>query len=176
MSRKATPIHLTPRQRQVLESMSRSRTSCHHLVIRAKVILLADEGLDNATIGARVGLENHCVGKWRARWEAAVQRLSAADQEGSAKELSSLIKQTLRDAPRPGTPITFTAEQVTQIIALACEDAAESGRAITHWTAAELADEAIKRSIVESISPRQVARFLKYGRPETAPEPLLAES
>ena len=39
----------------------------------------------------------------------------------------------------------------------------DSGRPITHWTPPELADEAKKRGIVESISPRSVGRFLGRG-------------
>jgi hypothetical protein len=58
---------------------------------------------------------------------------------------------------------------------VACEDPQESGRPVTHWTPQELADEAIKRGIVTSISPRSVGRFLKGGGLEAPSEPLLAE-
>ena len=47
------------------------------------------------------------------------------------------------------------------ILALACEPPEKSGRPITHWTAKELADEAIKRGIVPSISVTQVGRYLR---------------
>ncbi len=43
-------------------------------------------------------------------------------------------------------------EQVIQLFALACENPAESGRPISHWTAGELASEMVKRGIVQSIS------------------------
>ncbi|MGG6270971.1 hypothetical protein ACQ4M3_42290 [Leptolyngbya sp. AN03gr2] len=43
------------------------------------------------------------------------------------------------------------------------------------WTVRELADEAVRRGIVEQISPRSVGRSLKRGTPATAPESLLAE-
>jgi hypothetical protein len=59
---------------------------------------------------------------------------------------------------------------------LACEDPREeSGRPITHWSTAELADEAIERGIVESISPRSVGRFLGRGGSETPQDALLAK-
>lgn len=48
-----------------------------------------------------------------------------------------------------------------QIMASACEDPQASGRPVSHWTPRELADEAVKRRIVERISPRSVGRFLK---------------
>ena len=59
--------------------------------------------------------------------------------------------------------MTFTAEHLTQIIAVACEQPEECGRPVTHWTPRELTDEVIKRGIVETISPRHVDRFLKGG-------------
>jgi transposase len=86
-----------------------------------------------------------------------------------------MIEQVLSDAPRPGAPVKFTAEQVTEIVAVACEDPENSGRPVTHWTPRELADEVIKRDIVASISPRQVGRFLKSGGTQTSSEPILAE-
>jgi putative transposase len=47
-----------------------------------------------------------------------------------------------------------------QIIALACERPNESDRPVSSWTPTELADEAVKRGIVEHISARTVGRFL----------------
>jgi hypothetical protein len=49
---------------------------------------------------------------------------------------------------------------VTHLYAIACEDPRASGRPISQWTTRELADELMKRHIVESISERQVGRFL----------------
>ena len=69
----------------------------------------------------------------------------------------------LTDAPRPGTPTRITDEQVVRIVALACEPPAQSQRPISQWAGRELADEIIKRGIVEQISPRHAARLLKRG-------------
>ena len=71
------------------------------------------------------------------------------------------MEAVLTDEPRPGAPGKFTPEQVTQILAVACEPPEKSGRPITHWTALELTDEVIKRGIVSSISPAQVSRYLR---------------
>ncbi len=68
--------------------------------------------------------------------------------------------ERLVDAPRPGGPATFSLEQILQLFAIACEKPETYGRAISHWTARELADEMIKQGIVESISPRHVGRLL----------------
>jgi putative transposase len=69
----------------------------------------------------------------------------------------------LADAPRPGTPPTFTPEQICAIVALACEPPDASGVPITHWSQSALAREAIKRGLVETISHGSIGRFLKAG-------------
>src|SRR3712207_3220645 len=80
---------------------------------------------------------------------------------------------SLHDA-LPISPDTFTAEQIVQIINLACTPPADAGRPVDAWTPRELADEAVKRQIVPTISPTSVGRFLKTGRSATASQPLLA--
>jgi hypothetical protein len=72
--------------------------------------------------------------------------------------------------------VTFSDEQWCQIMALACEPPAVAERPISHWTPREVAAEAIKRGIVETIPERHVGRFLKSGRPQTTLESLLAQS
>jgi hypothetical protein len=86
-----------------------------------------------------------------------------------------VIARVLADAPRPGAPDTFTAEQIVQIINLACTPPVDAGRPVDAWTRRELADEAINRQIVASISPTSVGRFLKAGRPSAASQPVLAD-
>ena len=71
------------------------------------------------------------------------------------------VAERLQDLPRPGAPDKFTPEQLCRIIALACEDPQQHGRPITHWTHEELAAEAIKQGIVESISANHLGRLLK---------------
>jgi putative transposase len=139
------------------------------------MILLAFDGLANEDIARQIGCERHAVGPWRHRWADALERLVLVECCEKPSALPRAIEGLLSDLPRSGSPGKFTAEQVTQILAIACEDPEKSGRPITHWTASELADEAAKRGIVESISPRQVGRFLKIGGAQAAPQPLLAQ-
>jgi putative transposase len=139
------------------------------------MILLAFEGLSNEEIAEQVGCERHAVGPWRHRWANHFNRLILVECCEKPSALLEAIQELLSDLPRSGSPGKFTAEQVTQILAVACEEPEKSGRPVTHWTPRELADEVIKRQIVESISARQVGRFLKSGRPEAASEPLLAQ-
>ncbi|MCA1838530.1 MAG: helix-turn-helix domain-containing protein [Actinobacteria bacterium] len=88
-----------------------------------------------------------------------------------------MIEEVLvADQPRSGTPPTFGPQQGVRIVALAWEDPRECGRRrpVTHyWRPPELADEALKRGIVESISPRSVVRFLGRGGSETPQDSLL---
>jgi putative transposase len=102
------------------------------------------------------------------------------DDDGSSNGvlITEVVEEVLADEPRPGTPPTFTPEQVVRIVALACEDPREeSGRPITHWSTAELADEAIERGIVQSISARKLrwGRFLGRGGSEAPSDALLAK-
>jgi putative transposase len=171
----ARKVIVTERQLALLQTLERS-SSCPQGVARhAAIIRLAFEGLRNEEIAEQLGCERHQPGWWRRRWARAFDRLVVLEcVEGEAVFRQAVI-EVLSDAPRPGAPPKFTAEQVTAIIALACEPPEDSGRPVTHWTPTELADEAQKRGLVSSISPRQVGRFLKYGGTTAAPEPLLAE-
>jgi putative transposase len=57
---------------------------------------------------------------------------------------------------------TFSAsEQTCAIVAVACEAPEASGVPLSHWSASDLAREAVKRGLVPAISPRTVGRFLK---------------
>ena len=74
---------------------------------------------------------------------------------------NAMITERLADAPRPGAPPLFTVESMCAIIAIACEAPSARDRAITHWTHREIADEAMKRGIVPTISARSVGRLLQ---------------
>ncbi len=81
----------------------------------------------------------------------------------------------MADKPRSGAPATITAEQICAIIALACELPSDSGHPITHWSQQAVADEAVRRGIIETISQRSVGRFFKRIGLETALHPVLAD-
>lgn len=158
---KPPAINPTSTFKKILEQIARCYTKPYCLVLRAKIILIAATGANNTEVARRLDTDRNTVRTWRDRWLATEPSLLAAEAEGlSEKELTALVEATLADAWRPGTPDTFRPEQLVQIVALACEDPRESEREISHWTPRELADEAIKRSIVTTISPRQVKRVL----------------
>ena len=165
--RKAPIIELSVRQHEALVRLVRQPTTEQRVAARARIILAAAKGRRNKDIAARLGLEPDTVCKWRGRWARAQEQLAAAEEDAQPSALSRCIVDLLVDAPRSGRPGDFTPEQIVQIIAIACEDPEEeeaSDRPVSHWTPREVADEAVKRKIVSSISVRTVGRFLKADR------------
>jgi putative transposase len=135
--------------------------AAQQLVERCRVILLSAEGRTNIDQAAELGVDRQRVRRWRHRWAKAKESLVAAEEGlASDKDFEQLVIGVLMDSPRSGAPAKFSPEQVAGIIGLACEPPGDSGVPVSHWTPPELAREAIKRGIVESISPRQVDRFL----------------
>jgi transposase len=161
MPGKAAKITITERQQEILQTFSRAVSAPSRLRQRATIILLGFDGLRNEDIAARVGLTHRQVGRWRRRWAKAWGPLIDIECCESRAALRRAIEAILRDEPRPGAPGKFTPEQVTQILAVACEPPEKSDRPITHWTAQELTEEVIRRGIVTSISPAQVRRYLR---------------
>ena len=156
----AAKIRISEKQQIVLQEFSRSRTVSKSVVQRAMIVLLGFQGMLNESIASKVGLNRQQVGVWRQRWRDAWGALCSWECK-EPHRLREAILDVLADAPRPGCPGKFTAEQVSQIIALACESPKLSGRPMSHWTHRELQDEVIKRKIVETISVSQVGRILQ---------------
>jgi putative transposase len=182
---------LTPTQRETLQHLERRQRSSQQLVRRVRIVLQAASGASNTRIAGLLGIDRGQVRTWRKRWLECAPRLIAAEEEEANEKagedvdhdgssngvlITEVVEEVLADEPRPGTPPTFTPEQVVRIVALACEDPWEqSGRPITHWSTSELADEAVKRGIVKSISARSVGRFLGRGRSQAPSDALLAK-
>ena len=164
----AAKVVITERQQAVLQAMVWSRSCPQGLAHRAEIILLAFAGYQNEVIAERLQCERHGVGIWRRRWQRAFAKLVVIECVEKPPALRAAIEAVLGDLPRAGCGGKFTAEQIAQILAVACEPPEQSGRPVTHWTPRELADEAVKRGIVPSISVRQVGRFLKDGRAAAA--------
>jgi putative transposase len=169
-------VVLSDRLRGVLEHLARRQTSPQRLVRRLQIVLAAADGRNNDQIARHCGVNRGTAQTWRTRWLLAAPRLEAAVDAGDDDRLlGRLVADALDDALRAGAPPTFTAEQVVQVVALACEPPPGSDRPVSHWTPRELAEEAVERGIVPAISPRSVGRFLGSGRPPTPPEPVLAD-
>lgn len=162
---KAVEVTVSKRQRAILESWVRKKAdSPYRLVERCRIVLMSAKGVSNIEQGRRLNVDRQRARRWRRRWAEAGERLAVAEAEGvSDRDLADLLAKTLRDSERPGIVPKFSAEQLTMIIAVACELPEDSERPVSHWTPRELTDELIKRGIVDSISPRHVDRLLKGG-------------
>jgi putative transposase len=147
-------VPLTAEEQQALEALVRGHRTAQQLALRARIILAAADGSNNSQIARHLGVDVDTARLWRTRWLvlAAVPLI----------ELS--VAERLEDAPRPGGPCRITGAQGCQITALACEAPAGSDRPISQWSGREIADEVVKRGIVDTISPRHAARLLKRGR------------
>jgi transposase len=61
-------ITLTSSEKSILEDIARKYTSPYFQVVRAKVVLMAAQGLRNDQIAERVSLPRQIVSKWRKRF------------------------------------------------------------------------------------------------------------
>lgn len=175
---KSPMIRVSELQLALLEGISRQRTSSIREVERSRMLLAINEGGANSRVAANLGLTQEQVKRWRFRWLSYAEVFSAIEAKGGEhlrRDMEHKIRECLSDAPRSGSPQTFSAEQYCQIVAIALEPPSESGRPISEWTSREIADEAIKRGIVSSISKSQVRLFLKGERRETTQNPGVAE-
>ena len=78
-------MNLSSDERQTLESLARKYTSPYCDVIRAKIILLADEGLSNDLIASRLDTPRQIVSKWRKRFSLARMPGLEAEPRGGRK-------------------------------------------------------------------------------------------
>ena len=81
-------IHLSDIEKSELERQARRYTSPYYSVIRAKMILLASQGLSNDQIANGLSVPRQIVSKWRKRF--------------FEERLDGLV-----DEPRPGRPPVF---------------------------------------------------------------------
>lgn len=169
----AQSVSVSSLQRKVLEKIIRRSKSAQQHVIRAKIILFAAEGFDNRAIADELTIHRETVRIWRRRWRAASEELLTVEEQDTVKRLHEKILEVLSDEQRSGVTPKFSAEAVCQIIAVSCEDPQECGHPLSHWTAAALRMEVLKRKIVEDISERQIGRFLKRRRYQAASGALL---
>jgi transposase len=167
------PITVSPPQRAVLERVLRQQSCPQALALRVRIVLRAADGARVEPLARDLRCSPLTVQKWRDRWAEAEAPLAAAEAEPT--QLAATIAATLADAPRAGRPPVFTAEQVVQIVNLACTSPRSLGHPVDAWTPRELADEAERQGIVTSISPSSVGRFLGRGRSPTPSESLLAQ-
>ncbi len=151
--RKPKPIELSEGVRETLEKLVARHTTGQEKAQRARILLKAAEGKTNTAIAKELMISVDMVALWRDRW----LMLAGVGLD----DLS--VEERLEDLPRPGAPSGLSADQLCQIEQMACEAPEKAGRPISQWTGREIADELMKRGIVEHISRRHAARLLKKG-------------
>ena len=119
----APPIVLDAEQRSQLERIVRAVSSEVRMVERARIVLACAEGRSVEEITEELACSRPTVAKWRGRF--ARQGL-----EG------------LRDAPRPGAPLTHGPQTRALLIAKACTrpEPTEEGARRERWTYRELGE------------------------------------
>jgi transposase len=128
-------------ERSELQSRIRRYTSPYCDVIRAKIVLLAAEGLENDAIAQRVDLPRQVVSKWRQRFYR--HRLGGLDAE-----------------PRGGRPARFSPSIVVEVKRIACGAPRNLGLPLSKLTIPEVQRVVLERGLVASISGITIWRWL----------------
>ena len=135
----APKIELTDTERAALLKWSRGRSTASRLVLRAKIVLAAAEGLMNQTIAAKVGTSKKTVSLWRTRFTE--QRLAGIEQ----------------DAPRPGRKTSISAETTVKIVTMTTTEKPANA---THWSTRSMAQ---KVGVSKATVALEMADGLLYG-------------
>jgi len=113
----AAPLVLRPGDGARLRALTRSSAAAAGLVQRARLVLLAAEGLSNTEIGQRVGMTRQTVISWRARYQAGGM-------------------DALADLPRSGRPPQV--DEAAVVVATLNPPPVQLG--VTHWSARLMSD------------------------------------
>src|SRR5215210_6025060 len=117
MGRPLEALVLSESERAELGTLAARRKTAQALALRARIVLLASDGMANKDVAARLDIDPVTVGKWRRRF--LVDRL-----EG------------LRDEPRSGAPRTVEDARIEAVIVRTLESLPDDA---THWSSRRMA-------------------------------------
>jgi len=140
MPKKLYHVDLTIPERDQLHNLIKKGKDSARKITRARILLLASQGQQDAQIAASLQ-----VGR------ATVERIRKKFVEGG-------VEYAITERPRPGGRLKLDAKAEATLIALACSDAPD-GR--SQWTMQLLADRLIEMGVVAGISDETVRRYLK---------------
>ncbi len=138
--RKRLQIQLSRQERKQVEELLSGGVQPVRAVIRALVLRQIDEGRTTVEAGAGVGISA------KAAWA-----IGKRYQESG-------LEAAIYDAPRPGQKPLLDAEHGQRIIAMVCGPP-PAGRA--RWSVRLIAQEAVKRKLVEHVGPETVRILLQ---------------
>lgn len=130
-------VELSPAERLELARLKRSQTVAAGQAQRARIVLLAADGVPLSRIAVLVGVDRNTV----------KARLDRFQQERLAG---------LRDRPRPGRPPLFTRAVILHLVRLACDLPDRRGRSLSLWDCTELARQLVRDQVVAAISSQTV--------------------
>jgi len=153
--RVAQPIVLEADVRRKLERQARGRSTAARVVVRSRIVLLAANGLQNKQIAAMLNVAPRMVTLWRGRF------------------LAQGVAGLLKDAPRPGRPLSITPEVSATLIAKTTQSMPTNA---TQWSTRTMAKE--MRISKDSVSRIWRSNGLKPHRVESfkvSNDPLFAD-
>lgn len=133
-------VTLSPDEQIALETLLSKGKSAARKQTRARIILLAAEGRNEATIAEILGVSARTIFQIRQR----------------CVEMGPL--QATEDLPRPGAKFKLDEKQCAHIIATACSEAPEGH---SHWTLRLLADQVVQLGFADSMSHETIRQLLK---------------
>ena len=149
MPKSVDPVPMSFEQRRILEAWIRAHNTPQSIAMRAKIALLAANGLSNVQVAREVGVSRPTVILWRQRF-----LLSGTDA------LTTIL-------PGRGRPVTYTAEQVQRIVEATTQTKPPGA---THWSTRSMARaQGISKATVQRIwsahglQPHRTKRFKLSG-------------
>jgi len=112
------PVILSDEERETLVTWTARRKTAQALALRARIVLMAADGVNNKSVASQLGITPQTVGRWRARF--------------LAQGIDGLL-----DEPRPGAPRTITDEDVERVIIRTLETQPAGA---THWSTRSMAE------------------------------------
>ena len=114
---KAVAIVVSDEERVELDRRVRRRKSSHGAARRARIVLLAADGLSNLAIAEKLGVSRLTVGTWRRRFaERGIEGLD--------------------DEPRPGAPRRIGDDKIAEVVTRTLETVPDDA---THWSRRSMA-------------------------------------
>jgi transposase len=138
--RPAFHVQLSSQDQSHLEAVVRQQTSPQRDVLRARIALMANQGKATEAIASELGVSQPTVCKWR--------------QQAALRGKAGLV-----EGQRPGRPRRISDQTRLELVALACDEAEEDGRATP--TLDELVERSKERGLIDEISRSHLQRILQ---------------
>lgn len=133
-------VQLTGDDREQLEQLVSRGKAAARVTTRARILLKAGDGAQDAQIVDALGTSRATVERIRRRFA------------------SDGLDGAIHDKPQPGRPRSLSSTQAAHLIAIACSDAPDGH---DHWPLRLLGQKLVELGYVESISPETVRQVLK---------------